>query len=106
LASIGPDNILVWDIPSTKVIATLREKGGISMLAFTADGKSLVSGYVNGTICFWDPQTGKKNATWTGNNKSVRCVACSPDGKIIATAGADAGDQNGVIDIWDVADQP
>jgi WD40 repeat protein len=44
-------------------------------VAFTTDGKSIVTGSDAGTIRVWDPSTGKLRRSWNGHNKAVRQLA-------------------------------
>ena len=54
-------------------------------LAFTPDGKTLVTGEMNGpeVIRFWDATTGKETGTCHPAS-SVSALALSPDGKTLA----------------------
>jgi RNA polymerase sigma factor (sigma-70 family) len=52
----------------------------ITALAFSADGQTLASGSMDGTVVFWDVATGRKSFTWT-HDGAVRSLAFSPDGQ-------------------------
>ncbi len=70
---------------------------GVNSVAFSPDGKKIVSGSHDGTIKIWSVASGKEIATLKRKGYIVSCVAFSPDGnKIISGIG------NKVI-IWDVA---
>lgn len=66
--------------------------GVVSTLAFSADGKTLVSGSSDHTAILWDVETGTMRRLWTTEDY-VASVVVSPDGKTVAT---DAGH------VWDV----
>lgn len=68
----------------------------INSLAFSPDGKILVSGGDDFSIKLWDVDSGKELKSGK-HSARVRTVAFSPDGKLIAS-----GDDSGIIKIWDV----
>lgn len=63
---IGPERggIHVWDTDTGKLRMTLRRQNGvITALAFSPNGKWIVSGSLDGSIQYWDRATGKPLAT-------------------------------------------
>lgn len=58
-------------------------------VAFTPDGKNVVSAGQGGTIRSWDATTGKQLDTLHGHTGQVFGLAVSPDGSLIASAGFD-----------------
>lgn len=71
--------------------------GPVACVAFSADGRFLASGGVDGTVRIWHPDDGRLVATLTGNPKSVWSVAFSPDGVV-----AYAGGEDGTLRRWPV----
>ena len=67
-----------------------RSKGMVQVLsvAFSPDGKRIVSGSDDGTIKVWDAATGQETLTLKGHSSAVNSVAFSPDGKRIVTGSA------------------
>ncbi|TVY78253.1 Vegetative incompatibility protein HET-E-1 [Lachnellula suecica] len=52
-------------------------------VAFSPDGKQVVSGSGDSTVRLWDAATGKAQQTLEGHTSYVRSVAFSPDGKLL-----------------------
>jgi WD40 repeat protein len=67
----------------------LRHPDRPTCLAFTPDGRALVSGGTDGTLRAWDPATGVELARVTVPNGVVTALAVSADGRALA---ADFGD--------------
>jgi RNA polymerase sigma factor (sigma-70 family) len=99
-----PGEIKLWDVAAAKETATLPGAG--HRVAFCAGGKVLASG-VGATVTLWDVATRKQTATLEGHAGGIAALACSPDGKLLASAsGPWGGEPNrhpGMIKIWDVA---
>jgi len=57
----------------------------ILAVAFSGDGKTLVSSAKGGSLVVWDVETGQKRKTLGGHPVSVIALALSPDGSILAT---------------------
>ncbi|MGK7957225.1 MAG: caspase family protein [Crocosphaera sp.] len=72
----------------------------VTSVAFSSDGKTIVSGSADGTIKLWDWDDDNKKTkalhTFKGHEKTVRSVAFSKDGKYIVSGSAD-----GTIKLWD-----
>ena len=73
--------------------------GSVVSVAFSPDGKRIVSGSLDNTIRVWDIITGNQiGEPFTGHASDVLSVAFSPDGKRIVSGSFDS-----TIRIWDVA---
>jgi len=70
--------------------------GGVLSVAFSPDGKRLVSGSYDGGLKVWDAQTGLETRTLKGHSNVVWSVAFSPDGKRLVSASED-----GTVKVWD-----
>jgi WD40 repeat protein len=78
------------------VYALEGHRGPVTGLAFSPDGRRLVSSSDDKTIKVWDCTTGEHLLNLSGHTGPVTGVAFSPDGKLLASG---AGD--GTVRIWD-----
>ncbi|MFO0868070.1 MAG: serine/threonine-protein kinase [Pirellulales bacterium] len=67
---------------------TLQHAATVNCVAFSPDGKRLVTGSADGTARLWDAQTGQPLGEVMRHQKSVWAAAFSPDGTRVVT-GAD-----------------
>src|SRR5262249_61660204 len=90
IASSGYDaQGVIREFPSGKLVAVLALDGP-ARLAFSADGATLVTVTENNTIKVWKTATGTEVLRIDGNTHWYS-VAWSRDGKYVATAGGDIG---------------
>lgn len=83
---IADKNILtLWDMRTEKILRTFSgHLGAVRSIAFSLDGKRIVSGGADGALKLWDADTGKELRTFNGDeNYSVDSIALSPDGKTL-----------------------
>jgi WD40 repeat protein len=99
--------IRVWEAESGREVLALKGlKGEVKCLAFTPDGKWLVSGGGKiplngfGEIKVWDVATGREALSVAGHDSEVNGLAISPDGKLLATA----AEYPSVIKVWSLVD--
>src|SRR5262249_30895498 len=90
LLSWGEDgDVRIWDVKERKVrsVCTGRFGGGRSV-GVSHDGKTIVQATASSTLCVWDVATGKERFTeFDGHDTAVNCIAFSPDGKVLLSAG-------------------
>lgn len=77
--------------------ARLRHGHRVNALAFSRDGKTIASASADGTVRFWDVETGKETRT-LAHPQGVNLLAFSKDEKLLATEADDR-----VIRLWDLA---
>ena len=70
--------------------------GGVLSVAFSPDGKRIVSGSEDQTLKVWDATTGQETLTLKGHTGAVQSVAFSPDGKRIVS-----GSDDQTLKVWD-----
>jgi WD40 repeat protein len=77
-------------------------EGRVYAIAFTPDGKTLISGGDDKTVRFWDVETGKERRK-VQQSDPVPLVKLSPGGAILALY-ADSFGQNLKVTLWGVAE--
>ncbi len=98
LAAVGwaaKEQVWIWDIRTGRQLHALGgHKGRCTCVAFSPDGKRLVSGdrYYNrtgqqeGRLCIWDVESGKRLREIRGTNGDIRRVLFTPDGRYLLAA--------------------
>jgi WD40 repeat protein/serine/threonine protein kinase len=77
-------------------------RGSVWGVAFSPDGKRIVTGGQDTTARVWDAEKGRQLLALRGHTTPVRGVAFSPDGKRILTGAGDPG-KPGEAKVWDAA---
>jgi WD40 repeat protein len=95
LAVAGRDGTLkLWDVEEGRTHAVLqRPVGTVVELAFSADGKVMVTRHSDRTVKLWDVAGGRRRRVF----ENAEALALSPDGKLLALHG-----QDGKLRLWDV----
>ena len=88
--------VRLWDLDTGKEVRRFAgHTDRVAGLAVSADGRRLLTGSWDGTVRFWDGDTGQ--ALWASPaNEGVWCVALTADGRR-ALSGDDAGN----VRLWD-----
>jgi WD40 repeat protein len=76
--------------PSRLLRTLTRHTEGITALAVTPDGRSVISGSWDYTLKLWDLESGQEVTTFQGFVFKVNAVAVTPDGRFMI-AGSDEG---------------
>jgi WD40 repeat protein len=100
--------ILVWDLqtqqPPRQLGVPITDNRDITQgasladIAFSPDGRLLITSDYNGPLRIWDVVTGKQ--VFAGSNSVAKAVAFSPDGTLIAEC-CDSSDDS-TIHIWGI----
>jgi WD40 repeat protein len=99
LASAGYDGtVRVWETSTGRELRkwTAHGKEAVSAVLFLPDGTTLASAGYEGTAGLWDVATGKELKRLRSDESRVFCLAASPDGKTLFTAGWF------LVDVWEV----
>ena len=87
--------VKLWNV-SQFLVTPESGPGAITCLAWSPDGRRLVSGGADRDLTVTDRRTGEKLLALTGHQQTVVKVAWSPDGKYIASGAVD-----GSLILWD-----
>jgi WD40 repeat protein len=75
---------------------TFQHACGVSSVAFSPDGRRLVSGCQDGSVWFWNVAAGTATTSSEHHKGNVSSVVISSDGRLAASAGDD-----GLVRLWD-----
>jgi eukaryotic-like serine/threonine-protein kinase len=88
-----------WQRQTHLDLITLRgHRAGVSSVAFSPDGKRIVTGSYDRTAKVWDAASGNLLLTLTGHRVGIYSVAFSPDSQRIVT-----GSYDNTAKVWDAA---
>ena len=83
-------HIKLWSVKTGKEIKTLVGHSCMVLsVAFSPDGKTVVSGSRDNNIKLWSVETGQEIKTLVGHSNYVTSVAFSPDGKTVVSGSGD-----------------
>jgi WD40 repeat protein len=104
----GPGEVKLWTAHSGELIATLpvpEGEDGVHSLAFAPDGKILAGAVgsmhnlsLPSLVVLWNMASCRAPRVLRGHTASITAVAFAPDGKTLASGGADS-----LVRFWDVA---
>ncbi|MBM4069542.1 MAG: hypothetical protein FJ271_11420 [Planctomycetes bacterium] len=91
--------IMLWDVRGGKQVHRLEgHRHAVMAIAFTPDGRSLVSASVDHFIRHWDTSTGKQLWHWEEFGGGIASLAISPDGRFLL-----AGSQSNQVYLLEMA---
>ncbi|TVS19216.1 MAG: hypothetical protein EA424_09135 [Planctomycetaceae bacterium] len=95
--SYGPNGVRVWDIASRRQQATLAPGITVCSVVLLPDGQHLAIGDLHGGVGIWHAASGQPIQQYTGHEDIVYQLACSPDGKFLASTSKD-----GALMVWSI----
>ena len=99
IATGSPGEVRLWDGKTGEIIAVQRDHEGargVHYMAFSPDGRSMVTASADRTARLWDVRTSAEVAVLRGHDDEVRKAMFSSDGLHVVTASLDR-----TARIWD-----
>jgi eukaryotic-like serine/threonine-protein kinase len=97
IVASAADDILLWDARTHAKLARFEYSSIVWSVAFSPDGRWLVSSHGDGAVLIWDVVERECIASLSEHSRAVRSVAFSPDGTAVASGGEDR-----LVTLWDV----
>ena len=99
IATVGEDNtIRLWDVTTGMEVRRYgRHEAPVVTLAFSSDGKRLLSGGDDGKVQLWDRESGQEVRSMKGHQQHVRSVAFVQGDRRAVSSSLDA-----TIRLWDL----
>jgi len=99
---------VLWDAVTARQLVKFQgHTDEVKAVAFSKDGRKVLTGSRDKTAILWDAATGKKIRSFQLLSEDVRCVAISPDGQLvlvgISVQSQKLGHWDEMILIWEVA---
>ncbi len=86
----------LWSLYNSNQVTFGGHTGPVYSVAWSPDGKRIVSGSGDHTLKVWDAEKGQEVLSPKGHTSPVMSVAWSPDGKRIVS-----GSQDNTLKVWD-----
>jgi WD40 repeat protein len=101
LAQGGDGTVLIWDLDTKKVQATLKGHSWlVDSVAFSPDGRTLASGDATGTIKLWSTANGEERTTLKVHSGGIGSLLFTRDGNTLISTS-----QDNTINLWDLTSE-
>jgi WD40 repeat protein len=90
--------VKIWDLATGRWFDLLGHTHVVECLAYSPNGRRLVTGSEDRTIKLWDTATGEEVFSLRGHTSGVLSVAFSPDGRRLASGSTDR-----TVRVWDTS---
>ena len=92
--------IVLWELPTGKVLHRLSCRA-VDSFIFSPDSKTLACGDGNDAIILWEVTTGMQRQRFVAPGTFIGSIACSANGRTLASTDYLVNPLRGVIRIWD-----
>jgi WD40 repeat protein len=99
------NDIYLYDVDAQKIMGTLQgHTSWCEAMAFSPDGKLLVSGGPDRMLRVWNVDKQKEIHALAGQGRNIAAVAISPNGRVAAACGTNNGRPESIchIALWDL----
>ena len=98
VAQVFSLSISAQDKQKVELVVETGHPEAVRSVAFSPNGKTLITGSRDNTVKLWDITSGRELKTLSGHSDSVLSVAFSPDGKTLGSGSSDK-----TVKLWDSA---
>jgi WD40 repeat protein len=91
-------HVRLWDVASGQQLREFADPAPVNAVAFSPDGKYILSGDREYVARLWEASSGQLVHTFVGHTFSIWGVGFSPDGKYVLTASQDR-----TVRLWDAS---